>query len=704
MSVVQNIIFLKNAGKLTYEELLHFKTGGRPKPKMTIKQTSLDKNREVNRYFSNSMYDIAEWICGCEERNAFFCFPCLLFGDDYLWSKTGVIDLKHLKIKTQKHSLLSDHINSCFSLAMLGSVVIKLLSDSEYNQGFNIYNENVSKNRFVLNKIINCMVFCGAFELALIRSDNNITETSDSQGILQGLVNFVSELDVIFKENFKNSSIFEDSSNVIKNELLKSILTVVHDEIRSEILQAEFVAIQADTIIGSNNMTAIIFRYVKDGVICERFWKCIESGGTAPQDRSELILRELEDIIIDKHREKLVGQSYDAASVTSGGMGGVHAKIKQFYPSAHFIHSYAHQLHLILQKAASQDKTIKVFFANLYSFSSFFGKSQERTTILDEIIKVRFVQGVPTCWDFNTKVLETVYTYKNELIECIEKIIDSETNYSSINQAISLRNYLDDEIFLYWLNFFRAVMAHCDVLFDLLQKRDIDIITLDRCMMDFRSKIQAIKCNIMTSFTFKPGEVTEHSSKRRKIEDSTRRISLEVCNIIICEIEYRFGRSNYLIISQLFYSDKFINYRENFPENIFKLVKTEYPLINYVKLKTELEVMYSRQDFTNCEGANAYLQFFINQNLCDTFSESVKLLKILCTIPMTTIETGRYFSTSQRIRTFFRNTLSQERMCAWAMLSIEKHLIKNIKDFNEKVIDHLASQNSSEIDLVYKTR
>ncbi|XP_050500562.1 uncharacterized protein LOC114333658 [Diabrotica virgifera virgifera] len=699
MSVVQNIMLLKIANKLTYEELLNFKAAGRPKPTMPIKQTTLDKTREVNRYFSASMYNVSEWICGCEVQKAFFCFPCLLFGDDYSWTKAGVVDLKHLKEKSQKHSLLSAHINSCCSLAMLGSVVIKLLSDNEYNQGFKTYNENVSKNRFVLNKMIDCILFCGAFELDR-RDKQNRREPSDSQTIFGGLIDFVSEVDIIFKENFKNSAIFKDSSNDIKNGLLDSILAVIQGEIRSEILQADFVAIQADTIT-DNNKVAIILRYVKDDVVCERFYTLIQSKGIDIEYLSAVILQELQQMKLNEHPEKLVGQSYDAASVRSGGMGGVQAKIKSFcYTSAHFIHSYAHPLNLILQKAASQDRAVKVFFANLESFSSFFGKSPERTAVLDEIVKIGLIKEVPTYWDFNTKVIETVYTNKSELIDCIDKIIDSETNNSSINQAMSLKNYLEDENFLYWLNFFHAVMPHCDVLFDVLQKRDLDIVTIDKCIMNFRNKIQAIKCNIMTNC-----EVCEleNSLKRRKIEDSKRRISLEVCNIIICEIEHRFGRSNYLILSQLFYSDKFICYRQDFPENIFKLVKTEYPVINHSKLKTELEVVYSREDFNNYEGATSFLQFFINHNSWGAFSESVKLLKILCAIPMKTDETGRCFLTSQRIKTFFGKTMSQERMCAWAMLSIEKNFVKNIKDFNEKVIDHLASQNTSGIDLVYKT-
>lgn len=243
-------------------------------------------------------------------------------------------------------------------------------------------------------------------------------------------------------------------------------------------------------------------------------------------------------------------------------------------------------------------------------------------------------------------------------------------------------------------------MPHCDVLFNQLQKRNIDVITVNKCIGVFNSKIEDIRNKILDNYLEEP---SMQSAKRCKTEDSKRRISLEVCDIITSEIKNRFGFSNHLIVSQLFHSDRFKDYKKSFPQDMFKLVKTEYPVINYLKLKTELELLYSREDFYNSEGAVALLQLFINNNLCNTFSESVKLLKILCTLPMTTVESERCFSTLKRIKTFLRNTMGQERLSALAMLTIERVLIKKIKDFNENLIEHFASQKDRRIDLEFKS-
>lgn len=54
-----------------------------------------------------------------------------------------------------------------------------------------------------------------------------------------------------------------------------------------------------------------------------------------------------------------------------------------------------------------------------------------------------------------------------------------------------------------------------------------------------------------------------------------------------------------------------------------------YPLLNKNKLKTELALIYSNDEFKSCDVAVAVYQLFMRNNLQDTFSETVALLKII---------------------------------------------------------------------------
>ena len=55
--------------RLTYEQRLRLKADGRPCPKVTVKNS-----------FSASVYENFSWICGDEEKNTYFCWPCFLMG------------------------------------------------------------------------------------------------------------------------------------------------------------------------------------------------------------------------------------------------------------------------------------------------------------------------------------------------------------------------------------------------------------------------------------------------------------------------------------------------------------------------------------------------------------------------------------------------------------------------------------------------
>ncbi|KAJ8881756.1 hypothetical protein PR048_018242 [Dryococelus australis] len=62
------------------------------------------------------------------------------------------------------------------------------------------------------------------------------------------------------------------------------------------------------------------------------------------------------EMLTDETPEKLVVQSYDDASVMSGKNTGVQARVKEIDKNAHFVHCYAHQLNLIIERCATQNK------------------------------------------------------------------------------------------------------------------------------------------------------------------------------------------------------------------------------------------------------------------------------------------------------------------------------------------------------------
>lgn len=687
---------------LSPEKKLEIKNEGRPTPNLSISQITKSKSREFKRSFNCDIYKKHEWLCGCSKVNRLFCFPCILFSrksGDNNWVQKGINDLAHLNLKIKMHEKSTSHISSHLSLNLLGKQDIRQQLSSAYRLSIKQFNETVAHNRYILSKIIDCIKFCGAFELAL-RGHN---EKSDSvnPGIFRGLINFSSELDDKLKIHIEKSTVFKGLSKVIQNDMLDCMLFVIRQKIKKEIQQSDFFSIIADetTDISSQFQMSIVFRYIlSDGTPVERFWGFFIPSGHDAKSLSDCIKDNLKEV--SENTDKLISQSYDGAAVMSGRFSGVQKLIRDEYKYAHFVHCYAHQLNLILSKATTQNRDVRIFFSNLTDITNFFSNSPQRVAILDKIVNHRIPRSSNTRWNFKSRIINTVYENHESIIECFEEIENTFNQNIAINQAGALRRLLNDNTFIFWLNVFHRLMPHVDILYNQLQKRTIDPIQVNNAINKFKENIQNERNNFSNEV---PDDVL--TSKRKRSNDtnvSRNAASKEICDVFISSVQDRFEYKDHLFASYLFISPNFPSYEKHFPQQYFDKTIESYPVFDNNKLETELKLIYKRTDFRDVSGAVNLLKFIIDNNLQSVFSESYKLILIIATIPMTSAEAERSFSTLKRIKTFLRNTMVEERLNALAMLSIEKSMINEMSNFNEEVIKVFIQKKDRRIDLVFK--
>ncbi|XP_076259361.1 zinc finger MYM-type protein 1-like [Rhynchophorus ferrugineus] len=699
MEVVFNLINVKKFFKYSYEEKLECKSKGRPLPDIIIEKSGASRGKNYTRKFNRDIYLKNDWICGCNKKNALYCFPCLLFGGDKAWTKIGITDLEHLSLKIKRHENSKIHIHNCIEFALLGSTNIVAQLDSAYWINIQRYNDNVLKNRYVLSKIINCIKFCGAFGLALRGHDES--DTSQNLGIFHGLINFSAELDATLNEHLRNASVFKDTFKEIHNHLLQCMLEVCHEQIIEEINNSSFLAIIADEItdVAAKSQLVVIFRYVRDGVPIERFWNYLNSEKCDAETLSNTILSVI-DPLIQHSPTKLIAQSYDGAAVISDQHAGVQALIKKKYPFAYYVHCYAHPLNLIISKVASTNKQVRVFFGNLQNISGFFNTSPQRVEVLNKILN-RSGHGASTHLNFNIGTINVVYENKNHLVECMDEIEDQFSSNTVCSAAASIRRILNDPIFNFWLTFFYHVMSHQ------LQQRKIQPIGIREAIDNFERNLIQVRNNI-DNIISEALDITSHEppeNKRNRPDNSKfdHRISaLEVCDVIINCVKDRFHFKEHVVVASLFFSEHFGEYRGKFPEDKLTSVCSFYPTLDKERLQTELSVIYSRNDCRSLNGALPLLKFLIANNLGDTLKETRQLLEILVTTPMITSEAGRCFSTLKHIKTFLKNSMAEDHLTALSMLSIEKQFISEIDNFNDKVITRFANKKECRMDLIYK--
>ncbi|XP_072028442.1 zinc finger MYM-type protein 1-like [Amphiura filiformis] len=424
-------------------------------------------------------------------------------------------------------------------------------------------------------------------------------------------------------------------------------------------------------------------------------------------------------------KDKLIAQTYDGASTMKERINGVQAQMRQEYPYAHFVHCYAHQLNLIMEQAcAKHNRQCKVFFANLSAFAVFFSSSTKRAAALDEYCPVRVPRAAPTRWNFNSRTVNTVYENRDALLKCLTAIrdglpeddhddeqeedednqehIDYLRDAKTINEAAGLIKWLTGDSFLFLLQFFHTVMPHVDILYAILQKRKISVDEVNKQVETFMKEIRNMRSSI-DSMSFDQNEDEPPSKRRRTDVESIKRACKEACDIMIVQAADRFSSVGNLVPLQLVDPNLFPSFAKEFPTEKLALVTELYPMVVKEKLRTELTVLYSRDEFQTAKSSLTLLQFLIENNLCHTFSEVCLLLEISLTTPLVSAESERCFSTLNRIKTFLRNTMTNDRLNALAALSIQKDMIRDMATFNQRVIDKFATSKNRRADFLYKT-
>ena len=130
-------------------------------------------------------------------------------------------------------------------------------------------------------------------------------------------------------------------------------------------------------------------------------------------------------------------------------------------------------------------------------------------------------------------------------------------------------------------------------------------------------------------------------------------------------------------------------------------MKKCYPVVECKKLERELKTFYIRKEMHQ-GGLVKILLYLKEHNLTETFSETVKLLSILITIPMCSTEAERTFSTLKRIKNYLRNTMGQDRLNSLSAISIGRDLIKNCSSFSQEVMEKFINQKERRMHFIYK--
>ncbi|CAH1975601.1 unnamed protein product [Acanthoscelides obtectus] len=107
-------------------------------------------------------------------------------------------------------------------------------------------------------------------------------------------------------------------------------------------------------------------------------------------------------------------------------------------------------------------------------------------------------------------------------------------------------------------------------------------------------------------------------NKRRRRNNSSqdhRVAALEVCDYIVNSANDRFQFKDHLVAASLFFPEHFGEYYGTFPDDKLETTCLAYPELEKSRLKTELSVIYARNDYRDLHGTLSLLKFLIQNSL-----------------------------------------------------------------------------------------
>ncbi|KAL4101261.1 hypothetical protein QTP88_021281 [Uroleucon formosanum] len=656
------------------------------------------------RSFQSEWYKNYEWLEYSIKSNAAFCFVCRIFdtsGVEDIWTKTGCNNWQKFIVKIGKHQNADFHKTNLTKMVAYktnkqsGSIMAKL-SDAHRNQ--------IAGNRAYMAQLIEIVVYLGKQDVAFRGHSEKCN--------FKELCNVFSKCIPNFKSCYDRK--INHTSWKVQEEIIQISADYAREKIIKEITNTGFFAIMVDEARShKQEQLSICIRYVVDLEIVERFMEFVDvSSGQDANHIVAAIFRCFEKLRINMNTLYIVAQSYDGASVMSGCLGGVQAKIKEHYPCAIYTHCMAHRLNLVVVDMCKGIEIARSVFNTLESVYVHFSRPSNNS----ELVKIQLQLGLKkgnilrvcdTRWVCRFKNCESMLKNYSAILNFLSNEVDIQA-YKDVLEAIGIQNQIQKCQFLIVIIILKEVLGIINILSTSLQSKTA---TLDKARNVVNGVIQSFIClrsddefsklwSTVVELAEKHNillEVPHIGSKRKRaqpvhlnefhLETTTgaeqddqinasdsvelyyrRTVYFPIINTIINNLRYRFSEESLEMASSIDCFMEMDYEKSQYFINHYKVVMN----INLNLLKSEMLVL------KNCLPSN-YNRDII-KDICKkpTFPNVYKMLQVALTIPVSSATCERSFSSMRRLKNWLRASMEQQRFTDLAILNIERDIVNKI--------------------------
>lgn len=698
---------------------------------------------KFERHFQWSWLSKYKWLAYSKVTDAAYCKFCVLSKIDEVGHNKnqnagklvsgGYNNWKNAVEAFNHHSVTDYHKKSVLRISTFKCVLEnKMLPITK--QLDKAKADECSKNRKILSSIIKAIIFCGRQGISL-RGHRDFgpfdfqQRPTENEGNFRALLRHrIDAGDEVLSTHFlkckKNATYISWN---IQNQIINKCSDFLQELLVAKIKHAKYFSILADetTDISTVEQFSLCVRYVDEDKfkICENFLMFHPLASTTGEELSNQIINNLKGLGINI--EYMRGQGYDGAGAMSGKFIGTQARMLNFFPKALYVHCMSHSLNLAIS-ASCDVQDIRNCLGIIEKIYVFF-KTPQRQQVLDKNIdkicpdskKSGLKKVCPTRWverhdavSVFTELIHAVFAS----LEDISLWVNKDTSSSARTLLLSI----SDARFIIALYVIEKLFSYTVKLSQFLQTVNTDIVKALGYIESITKSISNLRQNSETEFksifdkvkeicekyeiNIKIPRITKTQIYRYNVESSNPeqyyRISIFIpfADHLLAQLESRFLKHKDILSSfSCLFPKGDHNKTENL-ENFTKLcefyqsdVDENGGFVTENLLKSEYMLWIEEYKIIiHNAGSDKYqspidLLAYINKQI---YPNIYLLVKIFCTIPVTTATTERSFSTLRRLKTYLRNSMSENRLTGLALLNIYYEMDVD----PEKIIDRLAQE------------
>uniref|UniRef100_A0A452GQH4 DUF4371 domain-containing protein n=1 Tax=Gopherus agassizii TaxID=38772 RepID=A0A452GQH4_9SAUR len=650
------------------------------------------------------------------QKDAIFCFSCKLYGTGDIPLRRGTSAWKALSKRLQQHETGKGHQDCMVKWFDLRSGIVNHTSIDQLELQAFLKERDFWRN--VVKRMVDVVIFLSKRNLAFRGSNEKRADPSNGNflGLFELLAKYDNVLSKLLQRIKKAETPVQYLSPQIQNELIQLVASNIQEANIAQLKKAKYYSVNLDCTpdVSHEEHMSVVLCFVEcngeDGVnICEVFVGFLNVHDTTGEGLLEAFLEKANNLGIDI--ADLRGQAYDNGANMRGKNKGVQARMLEINNSALYVPCGAHTWNLVISDAAKSSKYAVDFFGLINRIYVIFSSSPSLWDILQEHMPISVKGLSDTRWESRIDAVKPLLYHLEELCNALSSLREyalEKKDGNTATEAGALLDHVTAWPFVLTVYTWYDILFHVNKTCKLIQSPDVSIDVLQAeagATMKFLEDYRNIGYN---SVVTNACEIAEHMGieqvfpetrvrhKKRMFDyecaDDLSRLSAEekfksqfflvFTDQAISSVLLRFDQlvEWYKLFRFLYNANSLKQcHRENELENHSKNFERKMGDIDANELIMELNrFIYIIEKERGFVTANNFLTYIYKNSLQEIYPNLCICIRILLTTPVTVAGAERSFSRMKLIKNILRSTMTDDRLSALAVISIENKIARSL--------------------------